>query len=372
MNPRTAFPIRLLLAAAALSATACIGLTEPGDPDPGEVPALPDQAYVFAVTSDYATGSYAAYGLGSGTRLPNIEANESDAAVRFRGGSDIFVLNRLGRDNLKVLDRKSLKVVMGVKFPALSNPYDVEAKDGLLYVCFLAYDSILVYDQATGDQVGGIDIHAYADSDGHAEAAALAFAGDDLYAIVQNLDIRDFRYAPLADPKLLKIDVKKRAVAKAIALPLTNPLGLTYDTAAKKLYVPCMGEYTDETKLPKLDGGIVVADPATDSADVFITEETLGGNVGKLAVLDGKLFFDVGMAKADRVVALSLADKSVSPIVDLDPFTVGGIAPDAGTNTLCVGDREKGLRLFRLDTYQEKDTSKIDLGLPPLDLVVIR
>lgn len=355
-----------LLAAVPFALGACLSNEEK------EHPTLPDAAYVFAITSDYKVGAYAAYGLTSGTRLPDIESNHEDAAVRFHGGSDIFVINRLGRDNLQVVDRNNLKVVMAVKFPDASNPQDVEAKDGRLYVCFLAYDSILVYDQANGNRIGGIDIHAYADSDGFAEAAALRFAGDVLYAVVQNLDIHDPLYKPHANPKLLKIDVAKHTVEKAITLPFSNPQGITYDPSTGKLYIPCVGEYTDEKYQPKLDGGIVAFDPALDSATILASEEDLGGNVGRMELNDGKLIFNLGMAAADRVEALSLSDKSAKTIVDLAPYAGGGIAVDAGTNTLCVGDRKKGLRLFHLDNFQEKDSTDIDLGLPPVDIAVIR
>jgi len=355
-----------LLAAAPLVLSACLSKDE----KPEAV--LPDAAYVFAVTTDYKTGSYAAYGLTSGTALPDIQANHTDAAVRFHGGSDIFLINRLGRDNLLIVDKNNLKVVLAVKFPDVSNPYDVEVKDGLLYACFLHSDSILVYDQANGNRVGAIDIHAYADSDGFAEAAALRFAGNDLYAIVQNLDRKDPLLKPHADPKLLKIDVQKRAVDKAITLPLSNPGGITYDATTGKLYVPCVGSYDEETYQPNLDGGIVAVDPDLGSTTILATEADLGGTVGRMELNDGKLIFDLTTAAADRIEALSLSDKSVTPIVDLEPYKGGGLAVDAGTNTLCVGDRKKGLRLFSLDTFKEKDSTNIDLGLPPADIVVVR
>jgi hypothetical protein len=371
MNPRNTLRTRLALAAAPLALAACLEQVDKTEP------ALPDAAFVFAVTSDYKTGAYAAYGLESGTSLPRIDVNHSDAGVRYHGGSDIFVINRLGRDNLLVVDRKSLKVVMAVKFPAASNPYDIEAKDGSLYACFWAYDSILVYNQADGVQKGGIDIHAYADSDGFAEASALAFAGDYLYAVVQNFNTHT--YVALPDPKLLQIDVKQRKVVKAFTLPLPNPAGITYDPASGKLYIPCTGQMFDATYAIVADGGIVSVDPASGNMQVIAKEEDLGGNVGKATLYDGKLFFavtqpppDLTHPGADQINALSLADNSVSPVAKLPQYAVGGLGIDAGTNTLVIGDRKAGLRLFKLDTFEEKQKTGIKLGLPVSDLVVIR
>jgi hypothetical protein len=365
MNPRTSLRTRLALAAAPLALAACLEQVDKTEP------ALPDAGFILAVTSDYKSGAYSAYGLESGNILPGIEANHSDAGVRYHGGSDIFVFNRKGRDNLLVVDRKNLKVVMAVKFPAASNPYDIEAKDGLLYACFLAYDSILVYDQANGNRAGGIDIHDYADSDGFAEASSLAFGGGYLYAVVQNLDTKA-GFKALPDPKLLQIDVKQRKVAKAFTLPWPNPAGIAYDPSSGKLYVPCQGQVFDSTFAVVPDGGIVSVDPASGSMEVIAKEEALGGNLGRVTLHGGKLFFTVDQPEANPIIALSLSDKSVSTVVALESYQFGGLAIDAETNTLAIGDRKAGLRLFRLDTYAEKEKTNIDLGLPPADLVVIR
>lgn len=366
MNPRTSIRTRLALAAAPLALAACL---EQVDKTP---PALPDAAYVFAVnvSKDHKTGSYAAYGLESGQALPNLETAHSDAIVRYHGGSDIFVINRLGRDNLQVVDRNNLKVVMALKFPDASNPQDLEALDGKLYVSFLAMDSILIYAQENGERAGGIDIHAYADSDGFAEANALAFAGGDLYALVQNLDIKT--YAPVTGPKLLRIDVKQRKVVKAITLPLTNPNGMAYDPASGKIYIACTGAYFDVYPALKLDGGIVSVDLAKDAATVIAKEEDLGGNVGYVGFHSGKLFFAVNGPEADQISVLTPNGSSITPIVKLDPYKFAGLGTDAGTNSLVIGDQKAGLRLFRLDTFQEKEKTGIDLGATLKDLVIIR
>jgi hypothetical protein len=357
---------RAWLAAAPIALAACLG------PDGAPDPALPDRAFVFAVTSsqDYKTGAYAAYGLESGKALPDLAANHPDAMVRYRGGSDIFVINRTGRDNMLVVDRTNLKVVLAIKFPALSNPSDIEARNGRLYVGFLARDSILVYRQANGEADGAIDIHAYADDDGFAEAGALAFAGDYLYAIVQNLDVRN-GYLPHADPKLLRIDVARREVIDALTLPKANPMGIAYDAAAGKLYIPCTGAYFDAAYRPALDGGLVEVDLAAWGASVLATEADLGGNLGGAILAGGDVVLPVS-GDSDRIVAYSPGDRSARAIAVLEPYSLAGLAADGESRTLCVGDRNRGLRLFDLGTWKEKDTTDIDLGLAPMDLAVIR
>ncbi len=335
----------------------------------------PDKGYVFAVTSDakYKEGNYSAVGLDSSFTRTNIDPIHPDAAVRFFGGDDIFVINRLGRDNLQIIDKQNLKTVMQVGFPKLSNPYDVAIKDGLIYVALFAKDSILIYDQKDGSEKGAIDVHAYADSDGFAEATALKFVGEDLYAILANLDSKAY-YAPTAKSTLVKIDVKAKKVAKALELSLGNPAGITYDETAGKLYIPCIGKYTESDFVTLvLDGGILSVDLATFAeGSMLATEKDLGGNVGKTLLYQGKLLFDLGVADGERILAYGISDKQITDIVKLNPYKGGGMAVDPGTRTLCIGDRMKGLRLFNLEDFKEKTASNIDLGLLPSDLAVIR
>jgi DNA-binding beta-propeller fold protein YncE len=364
-NLRTRFA-PVLAAALALGLSGCLSEDE-------LMEKAPDKAYVIATTSDYKTGNYSLFGLDSAFTRTNVDPIHSDATVRYHGGDDIIIINRLKRDNLQIVDKHNLKTVLPITLPALSNPYDAEVRDGKIYVAMIAYDSILVFNQKDGSRFGAISVHAYADADGFAEATALKFVGGALYAILGNLDTKT--YTPLPRPKLLKIDVKALKVEKALDLPFSNPAGITWDKDGGKLYIPCVGEYTESDFFtPKLDGGIAVIDLAAFTASELIGEKDLGGNVGSALFHSGKLIFTLGVAGADKVTALTVAAKAVTTIATLGAFAGGGLALDAQTNTLCVGDRGKGkgLRLFDLDTFKERTASNIDLGLPPSSLAIIR
>ena len=366
-NPIRTRSFPALCAALAFTLTGCLNQED-------KIETAPDKTFVFAVTSDYKTGSYSLFGLDSAFTRTNVEAIHSDAAVRWHGGDDIIIINRLKRDNLQIVDKHNLKTVLPISLPALSNPYDVEVLDGKIYVAMLACDSILIFNQKDGTPAGAIDIHAYADADGFAEASALKFVDGTLYAILAILDAKAF-FAPLPNPKILKIDVKSGKVTKALDLPFTNPAGIAWDSAGGKLYIPCIGEYTESDFFTlKLDGGIATIDLAAFTASPLISEKDLGGNVGAASFHAGKLIFDLGSAGAEKITALTVATKAATTIVSLDAYASGGLAVDAQTNTLCVGDRGKGkgLRLFDLDTFKERAASNIDLGLPPTSLAIIR
>jgi hypothetical protein len=331
---------------------------------------------IFATTSDYKTGSYSVHGLDSNYTRNNLDPIHSDAALRYLGGGDIFVINRLGRDNLQIIDRHNLKTVLQIPLPALSNPYDVALKDSLIYVSFFGTDKIGIYRQGDGSKAGEIDVSAYADtSDKLPETSTLSFINGDLYALTANLDTKN-GYVPLT-AHLLRIDVAAKTVKQALALPYGNPAGLAWDSAANRIYVPCRGGYYNEDFSPKTDGAIVAIDPATlQVASIVASEEDLGGNVNNALLYGGKLFMDVGIDGAESISAISLSDGKAVEIVKLGAYASGGLAIDAATKTLCVGDRKKGgpgLRLFDLITFEEKSAPGIAIGtLPPTGLAVIR
>ncbi len=368
---------KLRLALAALSATALLGLNAcltTSDKSTAATP--PDNGLVFAVTSDYKTGSYSVHGIDTEFTSNGIEPIHSDAAVRYLGGNDIFIINRLHRDNLQVVDKHNLKTVLQVAFPALSNPYDVALKDSLIYVAYYALAKIGIYRQGDGAPAGEIDISAYADTSDHLpETSALKFVKGDLYAVLENLDTKH-GYVPLT-AKLLKIDVSAKTVKASVDLPYGNPAGITWDSAEGRIYVPCRGEYSNPDYSPKADGGIVSVNPLTmEVSGTVALEKDLGGNVNAALLHDGSLIMDIGAADGEHIAAISLADGKAKDIVVLGSYSLGGLAIDETTATLWVGDRKKGgpgLRVFDLATGAEKSAPGFDLGpLPPNDLAVIR
>jgi hypothetical protein len=368
--PRT----RGLAVPALLAATAMLGLDACLSASENDVPVALEKGYVFALTSDPATGSYSVYGLDSAYTMNSIEAVHSDAAVRYLGGDDIFIINRLGRDNLQIVDRHNLKTVLQIPLPPLSNPYDVAVKDSLIYVAYYARAEIGIYRQSDGAAAGKIDISAYADTSDHLpEACALAFVNGDLFALIQNLDAT----YKSDNARILKIDVGSKTVKKSLVLPFGNPMGMAWDSAGARLYVSCLGQYVNGNSSINTDGGIVAVNPSTlELTDTVALEKDLGGNVNEPIYHDGGLILTVGAGTQDKVIFLSVADGKATEIVKLGGYATGGLALDAATSTLCVGDRNAEsprLRLFELGTWKEKSSPGIDLGVQPImNLAVVR
>ena len=339
-------------------------------------PIIPEKGFVFTVNSDYKTGSFSAYGIDSALTVKDIEPIHSDSAVRYAGGNDILILNRLGRDNLQVVDRHSLKTVMQVAFPANSNPYDIALKDSLFYVALLGSKKIGIYRQSDGKAQGEIDLSAYADTaDGLPETTDLIFIDGTLYALLANLDTKK-DFAP-QQARLVKIDVATKSVTKSLDLPYGNPLSMAYDPESNKLYIPCRGTFFDETFALLLDGGIIgVSLSKFAVAETLATEVGLSGGLNSAIYNDGRLIMDLTEAAVtggESILSISLNSGKAVELAKVEQYQVGGIAVDSTSNSLFIGDRKQGLRIFDLKTGKEKDPSQVSLGnLPITDLAVVR
>lgn len=331
---------------------------------------------VFALASDRkTTGNFAVIGLDSAFKKTGIETIHSDAVVRYLGGDDIFIINRMNRDNLQVISRHNFKTVLQVALPALSNPQDVAIKDSLIYVAFMSLDKIGVFHQRDGKSEGEIDISAFADaSDQLAEAIDLLFIGADLYVLTQNLDAKN-GWVPLT-AHLLKIDVAGKKVVNSLDLPYGNPAAMTYDSASGSIYIPCRGEYANADWSTKTDGAIIAVKASSlETTDTLATEKDLGGNVNEVFFYKGKLYMDLSEGASEKILAIGLTDGKAVSFATFGAYEVGGMALDAKTATLFVSDRKKDaprLRSFNLETLKENVEAALDLGLPPSDLAIIR
>ncbi len=361
---------------AMLGLTGCIFSTDNGGSGPASTPVAVEKGILFAVTSDYQTaGGYAVFGLDSQFVDKSHDTLFKDVGVRYFGGDDIILLNRLGRDNMQIIGRHNLKTVLQFKFPALSNPQDVALKDSLFYVGFYADAKIRVYRQSDGAPKDSIDISAYADTSDHLpETSQLFLHGDKLYAILENLDTKH-DYAPL-QAKLLSIDLKTKAI-QSLDLPFGNPLSIAFDSTTGKLFIPCWGVVTNPDYTLKLDGGIVAVKLSTFTvSDTLATEKSLGGSLSKAVLYNGKLYMGLTTAKdssfADKLIAINLGDGKVTEILQTGGYAVNGLVVDEKTGTLFFGDKDLGLRKIDLATGLEKPDSKIKLDLPIIDLAIVR
>ncbi|GAB6061692.1 YncE family protein [Deferrisoma palaeochoriense] len=370
----------MFLAAACLLLAGCGGSSGGSDT---AAPALPGS--VFVTTTDFTTGGYATIDLDT-LEVQAFEGNgivESDNAVASHGGK-IYVINRMGFDNVTVLDPSDLTVpVAQYSTGNGTNPHAMAfASDAKAFVSLYGADHLLIVNPATGEEVGRVDLSGFADDDGLPEASAMAVVGGKLFVALQRLD-RDSWFAPTdasylvvidtATDQIVDVDPSTPGTADPIVLTGTNPQFMVYDETLGKIVVSETGSYGAQ------DGGLEAVDPNTYAAEGFlVTEADLGGDVGALAVVDGSKAYVVvtdsswanDVAVVERIGIGGAWEKQGT--LGLPGAFIPNLALD-GRGRLLVPDRDTtrpGVRVYDTATDQEVEGSPVDVGLPPNAIAV--
>jgi len=326
---------------------------------------------LFTVTTDFETGSFSVYWPATGEVQKDIGAAHSDAVAVTHGGL-VYVINRLGQDNITLIDpSKNYSPVAQYSTGPGSNPQDMAFdSEGMAYISLYDKPEILIVEPGTGKTSGTIDLASWADADGLPETSGLAVTGERLLAALQRLDRKDL-FKPDNTSLVALIDIRTRKVDGAIELQARNPFTDILVESADRALVGCAGEFG------KMDGQIEIIDPeAGKSLGPLFTEEELGGDIddfiltgpGQGAVVASDASFNT------RVVLLSWKDKkSVTEIYRTEGYNLAKSA-FLPPSYLAISDRtieSPGLRIFDLSASPTPPSVLIDVGLPPYCPVVV-
>lgn len=342
----------------------------------------------FVVTSDFTTGSYSAIDLDTLTATNDIPANpaaviHSDCNVKYFNGK-IYLVNRLGADNITVLDVDALETVVNqFSVGNGANPYDIAfISDTKAYVALYASNELLVVDPTdTGDEIKArIDLSTYVDAqdtDGIVEANSLTIVGDYLFVSMQRMDMNTYAVPGTSviavintdDNALVDVDDSTDGT-QGIVLTGKNPQFMSYDPTLNKLLVSETGSYF------AADGGIEIVDPYTFSAEGFVLEEgdDVGNAMGPFVVIGNKLYAAIAVGYGNPVVMefqYNAGANSFGKIKDI--FTATAYLPSLsadGFNRLIIPDRNltnPGVRFY--DTAAETLGDPVYVGLPPKEVV---
>ena len=328
------------------------------------------QSDLFILTSDFSTGSTAFLPADATMAQVNLLGIHSDAVGHFQEGR-LYVINRLGQDNIIVLDPADLTTPL-TQFSVGngSNPRDIEIlAEDKAYVTRYASTDLLIVDPRDGTELGSVDLSAYADDDGLPEMDQMVRVGNHVYVSCQRLD-RNAAFTP-GEAVLVVIDITSDSVSDDIALSVTNPN--TVLVAGERIYVSASAGFGDRA------GGIEIVDTRTAaSTGIAITEQQLGGDLSLLALRTSNAGFAVILDDnfANSLVPVNLATGIVGPPVEgLSGGFLAAIAIDG--NRLLVGDHgsfsdpaSAGLKIFDATTGVLL-SGPIDTGLPPFGIVVM-
>ncbi len=242
--------------------------------------------FAFVTTTDYITGnSSVVWHDGSYTHDNNVRSLHSDAVARYYDGL-IYVVNRMGADNIQILDPENgFSTIRQFSVGAGSDPHDIVVLSPTkAYVTRYNTNTIWIVDPSQGIQTGSIDLSSLADADGIAEIDMMCRVGSRVFVTVQRLDQSAPGWPPVGASYVAVIDAETNALVDAdpatpgvqpILLTGTNPYSdIQLNPYTGKLYVGCAGKWGLK------DGGVEAIDPVSLDSDGFLfLESAAGGDI---------------------------------------------------------------------------------------------
>jgi outer membrane protein assembly factor BamB len=323
------------------------------------------------LTTDFETGAFSLVDVDRRSASVNLGLTHSDAVARV-DGTRVYVVNRLGQDNVTALDAADgFRTLWQRSTEPGSNPQDIVVVSAeKAYVTRLERTGVLVLDPRDGSIRGEVDCAALADADGVPEMSAGAAAGDRVVFAAERLD-RDDEYRPAGRGALAVVDPARDAIERTVELTGSNPYGDLAALADGRLLIAEAGVFG------QVDGGIEAVDAATWTAGGYlVTEETLGGDVTSFVVADDGTIWAIVSSPdfATSLVRYDPADGSLRTAAADPGFAFSCVARVSG-DLLGVCDRTRtrpGVRLFELPDGSERTAAPIDVGLPPWQIRSLR
>jgi hypothetical protein len=270
--------------------------------------------FAFVTTTDYSSGSASVIWLDpEHTTEIGVAPVYSDAVARWHGGL-VYVINRVGADNIQILDPED-------DFSTLSqhsvgngtNPKDIAfVSPDKIFVSRYDSNELLIMNPATGAHLGTIDLSQFADGDGLCEMDHMIMKDGILFVSIQRIDRNNY-WMPVGDSYIAVIDAAADSLidvdpgtpgTQAIPLTASNPFtDLKFDSDGYTILVACAGLWG------VTDGGIEKIDPVSMSSQGFmITEAAAGGDINEFEILS-----------ADKGYIILATPSFTTDIIPFDP-----------------------------------------------------
>ncbi|EHQ05114.1 hypothetical protein [Leptonema illini] len=319
-----------------------------------------------------------------GVAVPFFTSIHSDAMARYFNGR-VFIVNRLGRDGIQVLDPQSAYLTVSEYSTGnASNPHDiVVTANGKGYISLYGKNNILVVQPESGAVIGSVSLAAYSDPDGYPEVSGLHAEGNRVFAAVQRLYRNDpfSTWPPVAGyPSLLvEIDAGSDTIVAAHAMPFSNPF-------SKLRRVDLFGQPHLVVACPswlgynfRIDGGIIAFNLATNSFKILYRETAAGGDILDVVIKNDSvgyasiLFqdFSTAIQRFNPTTGARTGNLLFAP--NWGRYVAGMLLTDDGR--LYLGDSsytEPGISIYDTNAGDLKLTPlPVPIGLRPTDLVYI-
>ena len=339
------------------------------------------QSDLFVITTDFSTGSTAFLAADAAEAEVNLLGIHSDAVGHYHDGR-VYIVNRLGQDNILVLDAMDLRTpVTQFSVGNGANPHDIEiVAPDKAYVTRYDAASLLIVNPQDGAELGEIDLSAFADADGLPEVSQIVRVGERLYLSCQRLDrnsgwgtgrrqLSGRRRSQQRHPR--GRGPGHRGVVQGIALSSANPNSMA--VVGEQIAVGVVVGFGDRS------GGVEIVDTATNrSLGLAVSEGDLGGDITSMVLVDQNRGYAVVTDEnfANSVRSFELSSGSVgAPLENISGGFIPSVAVDG--DRLIVADRgsftdpaSAGLKFYDAATGAFL-RGPIDTGLPPQGIVVL-
>ena len=338
------------------------------------------QSDLLVITTDFATGSTAFLAADAAEAEVNLLGIHADAVGHYHDGR-VYIVNRLGQDNILVLDAMDWRTPL-TQFSVGNgtNPHDIEiVAPDKAYISRYDAASLLIVNPQDGAELGQIDLSAFADADGLPEVSQIVRVGERLYLSCQRLDRNsgwgpaDISYLIVVDlttDTLIDVDPDAEGV-QGIALSAANPNSMA--VVGEQIAVGGVVNFGDRA------GGVEIVDVATNrSLGLAVREEDLGGDIASVVLVDQNRGYavvtDANFANSVRPFELSSGTVG-APLENISGGFIPSLAVDG--DRLIVADRgsfddpaSAGLKFYDAATGAFL-RGPIDTGLPPANIVVL-
>ena len=292
-------------------------------------------------------------------------------------GSDLYVLERMGADNITKLNPKELEekvekaVVWQIPLDDGANPTDVAFSGENAWIALQNADSLVRISTKDGKISKSIKTTDFAyEGETSPYVADIELNDGKLYVLMQRYTLDPATWATTYPKGLLAIyDASTGDLKDTVQLLKKNPTAMTFFDGS--LYVASQGEYnaaygTDADE----ERGIEKVNLAEKKSELIVSGKTLGGGIYAFAAEHGiayaaiyKSYGDVPLAKID------LAAKTAS--------TVEGIADAEGSlavkgGVVYVGDRSSGAeKVFVVKDGKASAVETVEGALAPYSITLL-
>ena len=339
-----------------------------GDNTSGDDEPTPDAGVAghvaYAVSGDFATtGVFTAIDVATRAVHTNALAGVAggDPFLR-RVGDEVMIVNRDSGENITVLGGAPLALIDQYGTGGGSNPQDVAAVGGKLYVPALGTAGVVVIDRATR---ATRTIVIPGDPDGKPDCVSAYAVGAQVFVVCGRLDEN---FAPRGDGLVAVIDAATDTVTTSEWLPAPNPVGLFAQLPGGDLVIGTAPSFSDFTTGCLARVGVTGA----LATSCLVTNAALGGLANHVDVpADGSAIWVAvtGFApdfssQFGKLRALDPATGAPAPVASKDSQQIDDVAA-CGDGYVVAADGTMGASGVRIwKDGVETTTTPLDIGRP--------